>query len=155
MLAAQDFYSHTNWSDSASPGAISQRNPPGLNQVAPSPWLNPRLQPSFPSGLISGCYDGFPESSFCNEGPGGRVKHEYLNKDKGNIDLSTGVIGPGSTARGLVNSNFGQAVLAAVADTRQQWAYFEERLSDVYPVHAKRILCAIKKDNPTNSSCPN
>lgn len=155
LHAAQDFYSHTNWSDSAAPGASSQRNPPGLNQVAPSPWLNPRLQPSFPPGLISGCYDGFPESSYCNEGPGGRVKHEYLNKDKGQIDPSTGVIGAGSTDRGRVNNNFSKAVRAAVADTRQQWTYFEGRLREVYPQRAKRILCAIKQDNPSNSSCPN
>jgi hypothetical protein len=73
--AAQDFYSHSNWIDTprASP---SIANPQGLNHTAPAPWLSAGGA-GFPGGLISGCYDGFPESLYC----GGRIKHATLNKD--------------------------------------------------------------------------
>ncbi len=60
--ASQDFYSHTNWIDAprASP---SIANPQGLNNTVPATWLSPTVA-TFPTGLISGCYDGFPESLY-------------------------------------------------------------------------------------------
>ena len=37
--AAQDFYAHTNWVDTAADGPIGIDNPPGLGNSGPAPWL--------------------------------------------------------------------------------------------------------------------
>jgi hypothetical protein len=154
LHASQDFYSHSNWSDIAANQPINQLNPPGIASSAISPWINPRLNPATPAAPITGCYNGFPESSHCNEGPGGRVKHMTLNKDTGAINVATGTVGAGTTDRGKINDNFGRSVRLAIADTRDKWLYFEDLVKAKYPGRAKRILCAIKQDNPSNSSCP-
>lgn len=127
--AAQDFYSHSNWIDAprASP---SIANPQGLNQGAPAAWLSPGGA-SFPAGLISGCYDGFPEALYC----GGRIKHAVLNKD------TTG------TSRGLAAYN--KAMAVAAQDTRNKWAYLESRLVAVYGApRGNKMICVLKSDNP-------
>jgi hypothetical protein len=127
--AAQDFYSHSNWIDTprATP---SIANPQGLNNTAPAPWLSP-AGAAFPAGLISGCYDGFPESLYC----GGRIKHAVLNKD------TTG------TARGLPAYN--RAMDVAAQDTRAKWAYFESRLVAVYGApRGNKMICVLRRDNP-------
>lgn len=144
LHASQDFYSHSNWVDRAAPGATGPRNPPGLGNEGRAPWLDPRVAAAFPAGLISGCYDGFPETFHCS----GRVKHEALNKDNGPIGAS-GATGPGSSARGAINGNFERAVAAAIEDTRDKWAYFQER---VIALHGDRdgrvIVCAVSRDDP-------
>jgi hypothetical protein len=127
--AAQDFYSHTNWVDTprASP---SIANPQGLNHTAPATWLSP-TPVTFPTGLISGCYDGFPEWLHC----GGRIKHAVLNKD------TTG------TDRGLPAYN--RAMAVAAQDTRDKWAFFESRLVAVYgPARGGKMICVLRRDNP-------
>jgi len=101
LHTAQDFYSHTNWTDRAGKGLIGPGNPPGLAKSAPAPYIDLRGRSPFPPGLISGCFGsgpvvlpipgvlGKPESKYCNYGfLGGlnRVKHRDLNKDEGTID---------------------------------------------------------------------
>ena len=127
--ASQDFYSHSNWIDTprASP---SIADPQGLNQTVPAAWLSPAGAP-FPAGLISGCYNGFPESLYC----GGRIKHAVLNKD------TTG------TARGVPAYN--RAMTVAAQDTRAKWAFFEGRLIAVYGApRGNKMICVLKRDNP-------
>lgn len=131
--ASQDFYSHTNWIDAprASP---SIANPQGLNNTVPATWLSPTVA-TFPTGLISGCYDGFPESLYC----GGRIKHATLNKD------TTGA------ARGAGGA-YARAMNVAAADTRDKWAYFESRLRAVYgTARGNKMICVLKRDN--SGSC--
>lgn len=150
LHAAQDFYSHTNWVDFATSEPIGPKNPPGLGNTGRAPWLDPRLKVPFPAGLISGCYDGIPESRNCRYGDGQlRAKHEDLNKDAGDIDVETGAIGPGKTDRGKIHGNFERAVRAAIDDTRDKWAYFEERLLTVYGAgRGAVIICAMRRDDP-------
>ena len=143
LHASQDFYSHSNWTDRPAPGAIGPGNPPGLGRTGPAPWISLRRATPFPAGLISGCYQGFPEAAFCRD----RVKHEALNKDNGQIDP---VIGTGSSTRGGVNGNFQRAVEAAVADTADKWVLLKERLEGRYgEAAAARMICALTKDQPT------
>lgn len=144
LHASQDFYSHSNWTDRPRPGAIGPDNPPGLGRSGPAPWISLRKATPFPAGLISGCYDGFPEAAFCK----GRVKHDMLNKDNGRIDPA---IGAGSSPRGAINGNFQRAVEAAVADTADKWALLRERLEGRYGAErAARMICALSKDRPTS-----
>ncbi len=150
LHAAQDFYSHSNWVDSVN-GAAASDNPPGLNQRGRAPWLDPRLSVGFPDGLISGCYEGFPEAIHCRYGFGWtkvRAKHDYINKDKGDIDPATGRIGAGTTDRGKVNDNFKHAVEAAVEETNMRWFVFEDRIRAAYPgARGNRIICVLKSDD--------
>ena len=142
LHAAQDFYSHSNWVDRPRAGTTGPGNPPGLGRSGPAPWISLRGSPPFPAGLISGCYEGFPEAAYCK----GRVKHEALNKDNGPIDPTIGV---GATPRGQINGNFQRAVEAAVADTRDKWALLRDRLEARYgPQKADRMICALTRDQP-------
>jgi hypothetical protein len=128
--AAQDFYSHSNWID-APRATPSIANPQGLNNTGPAPWLGP-TPVTFPTGLISGCYDGFPESLYC----GGRIKHATLNKDTA------------GAARGAGGA-YTRAMNVAALDTRNKWAFFESRLVAVYgPARAAKMICVLKRDNP-------
>lgn len=143
--AAQDFYSHTNWTDVAAPGPVTLTNPPGLRRTRPAAWIDPHKRTGMPRGLISGCFEGIPESRHCK----GRVRHALLNKDKGRIDLARNVIGAGATPRGRVDRNFARAVRAAIADTRAKWAWFETTVIQRYGVkRGRRIVCAIRRDRP-------
>lgn len=146
LHAAQDFYSHSNWTDKPAAGAVGPSNPPGLGKSGRSPWLDPRTSGTFPAGLISGCYDGWPEGAHCAN----RVKHQSLNKDTGSIDLKSGAAGAGTSERGKLNGNFAHAVTAAIDDTRDKWAYFEERVRATYgAARGQRIICAIRSDDPS------
>jgi hypothetical protein len=152
LHAAQDFYSHTNWTDAADAKAPSSAlNPPGLNKRGPAPYLDLRGGQQFPLGLVSGCFEAksaISEPKYCNYGPNAapRVKHLALNKDKGTIDPQ---IGAGTTDRGKINDNFRHAVEAAVADTKDKWATLKERLVAAYGAdRAKKMICALTRDKP-------
>lgn len=148
--ASQDFYSHTNWSDAASPAPGTPKNPPGLGRSAPSQWVHTGSGVDFPDGLISGCFNGIPEFAHCRN----RVRHQDLNKDKGAIDVETGAIGPGKTARAKGNDNFKRAVDVAIADTRIQWGLLEDGLLAAYgPASSALMICALKQDDPAKT-CP-
>lgn len=148
----QDFYSHSNWTDKAAPGAVSIDNPPGLGRTGRAPWLDPRRESPFPSGLITGCYEP--------TGCGGRITHDTLNKDKGTIGPS-GPVGPGRTPRGMINGNFERAAAAAIEDTRDKWAFVQAAILTEYGEEkGRRILCVIRSDDyrkcvtPPNRTCP-
>jgi hypothetical protein len=71
-----------------------------------------------------------------------------LNKDKGPIGPN-GAAGPGTTPRGEINGNFERAVAAAIEDTRDKWAYFQERVLAAYGEDAgARIICVVRSDTP-------
>lgn len=147
LHAAQDFYSHSNWSDQPGSSAISASNPPGLGQSGRAAWLDPRGGAPFPAGLISGCYEGFPERFYCRYDGAARVRHTVLNKDAGPIGPE-GATGPGTTPRGEINGNFERAVAAAIDDTRDKWLYFQERVVAVYGEEAgARIICVVRSDD--------
>ncbi|MEQ1780974.1 MAG: hypothetical protein ABMA14_06420 [Hyphomonadaceae bacterium] len=151
LHASQDFYSHSNWVDTPAGGAISVSNPPGLGNSGKAPWLDLRRNDALPPGLITGCFVGKPESMFCSPNGQDRVRHASLNKDTGPI--TAGVGGAGTTPRGGVNGNFGKAVAAAIDDTKDKWAYFEERVVAAYGAkEGARILCVLKSDS--YSQCP-
>lgn len=145
MHVAQDFYAHTNWTD-AQVQTPSPENPPGLGRQGPAPWFAPFASgAAFPAGLISGCFEGMPESLHCSD----RVRHAALNKDTGPIDEVTGAAGEGTTPRGAADGNFARAVAAAIGQTRLLWQAFEAQLARRYgEPRATIILCAIRKDDP-------
>ena len=150
LHAAQDFYSHSNWTDAADASLpVSPANPPGLDKRGRAPWLDLRTDGVFPDGLITGCFEAksaISEEANCNYGPGKTplVKHLALNKDEGQIDP---VLGEGKTARGRVNSNFHHAVEAAVEDSRDKWETLKEKLILTYgPSRGSRMICLITRD---------
>jgi hypothetical protein len=158
LHVAQDFYSHTNWTDRADPGPTRAENPPGLAQSGRAAWIDPRKPAAFPKGLISGCFGSLPESAYCNYGGAvgflgkNRVKHDFLNKDKGKI-ASDGRASAAKTARGKINDNFAHAVSAAIDDTRDKWSYFRERVVKVYgAADGAKIICAVRSDAPKSCS---
>ena len=147
--AAQDFYAHTNWVDQPAAGPMGADNPPGLGASGRASWLDPRRATAFPPGLISGCFQAKPESLFCTYGDQhiARARHAALNKDEGPIGAN-GATGPGTTTRGARNGNFERAVAAAIEDTRDKWAYFEERVVATYGEQdGGRILCVMREDD--------
>ena len=155
LHAAQDFYSHTNWTDQADANAPSSPlNPPGLNKRGRSPYIDLRKAEPFAAGLISGCFEtksAISEPANCNYGKANlpRVKHLALNKDKGTIDPE---IGAGTTDRGKINDNFRHAVEAAIDDTRDKWATLKERLAATYGAErAAKMICALTRDKPAKS----
>lgn len=147
LHAVQDFYSHSNWVDRPADGATGPDNPPGLGHSNRAAWIDFRRDAPFPAGLMSGCFQSPPESWFCNYDHTHRVKHAALNKDEGPIGPS-GALGPGVTTRGAINGNFQRAVAAAIDDTRDKWAYLQERLIAVHgPAAGRSIACVIRSDD--------
>jgi len=146
LHAAQDIYSHSNWTDQAAPSPISTSNAPGLNNRGLNPWLNFRTNPGFPPGLITGCFMlGFPPDTDGQRGCPNRATHYYLNKDKGQIDPTIGI---GTTPRGGIANNFRNAVDAAVLETRDKWAYLREQLVARYGQrNGNLMICALTHDN--------
>lgn len=147
LHASQDFYSHTNWTDAnpAPPHGIA--NPPGLGNCGPAPWINQR-NAGFPDGLLSGCFEGVPESRFCDN----RVRHDVLNKDKGRITVATGAVGRGTSPRAAGNDNFAYAVIAAVQDSQAKWRAFESGVLNRYgEARGTKIICAVIRDDPART----
>ncbi len=151
LHAAQDFYSHTNWTDKLDASRpVGPENPPGLGKTGPAPWIDLRKPSSpVPAGLISGCFEMVPEGSHCNYGTDGklhRAKHMWLNKDEGAIDPK---VGTGKTDRGKVSDNFARAVNAAILDSRDKWATLRERLIATYgQKRGTKMICAMTRDDP-------
>ncbi len=154
---AQDFYSHTNWVDQPAPGPVTASNPPGLGNAGRANWLDPRTQVPFPKGLISGCTTGGDLLNDCSYGSLvpelGLERITRHSLDKGFGPIGKGVGGTGTTARGVVNGNFRNAVRAAIEDTRDKWAYFKERVRAVYGTDGEKIICALSRDAFDPSAC--
>lgn len=153
LHASQDFYSHSNWVDVPNLEAPnSTDNPPGLGQRGPAPWLDlRRVQPEYPRGLISGCFDNqsyLGEHKGCLYGDGSvhRVRHLNVNKDTGTIDP---FIGEATTERGTINDNFKHAVEAAILDTADKWQTLGDRLIETYgDARGRKMICALSRDKP-------
>jgi hypothetical protein len=149
LHAAQDFYAHSNWADLPASGPVSPQNPPGLGHDAPAPWLDWRANAPFPKGLISDCFTALPETAFCNYAKTTRVKHAFINKDDGAIDVETGRVGAGTTPRGAINGNFARAVRAAEGESQLKWATLVDDLRLRYGRDkGDRLACALTSDDP-------
>jgi hypothetical protein len=150
LHAAQDFYSHSNWVDRPRPGATGPENPPGLGHEGPAPWLDWRSGAAFPEGLISDCFGGKPERLFCNYGGTFRAKHDFINKDTGEIEPGKDRIGAGTTQRGKVEGNFARAVAAARDETRVKWETLKGELVARYGAErGARVACVLRSDDPS------
>jgi hypothetical protein len=156
LHGAQDFYSHSNWTDEADLSRpIGADNPPGLNRPAPSPILDLRGSgmPVVPPDLTNGCFvlpDTIPGVKACQS----RVAHAALNKDTGLINQSTGATSDPTTPRGKVGSNFAKAVAGAVVETRHQWHDVRDALEATYGSQTASLMaCALTHDHPLND-CP-
>jgi hypothetical protein len=152
LHAIEDFYSHSNLADLNYTWPITWQNPPGIGStILPQFWNmtiatgDPSLLPN--STLSSGCY---PDSDCVKAS---RTAHEYLNKDKCDIDPLTGQVTNPRTPRGQMLpggvSNAQLAVTMAIRQTRQAWSDLQQLIiqkegSD----RAARIICAIASDNP-------
>lgn len=148
LHASQDFYAHSNWNDQATAGPTTLNNPPGLNNPGASQWLNLRADQVLPDGLITGCFDSLSIAA-PDQGCQSRVKHEYLNKDKGQIDPTIGV---GTTPRGRIGANFASAVNSAIADTQDKIIILYERLIARYgKARAATMMCALSHDDPAET----
>ncbi|WP_157429504.1 CinY protein [Actinomadura oligospora] len=157
LHAVQDFYSHSNWADTAGSGPIGVTNPPGLGRSVPSPLFRLFAEPrptaaDVPETLTTGCFDkaaaGSGEKLGCSGGK--RLRHHTLNKDLGLIDPSTGHASDPRTDRGRIADNFSRAVTLAVTDTRSQWRDVVDALEKRYPAgKGSRMACALTHDNPS------
>ncbi|MFF4606034.1 CinY protein [Streptomyces sp. NPDC001339] len=148
LHGAQDFYSHSNWTDRTDTArAVGTDNPPGLNLKAPAPVLNlistTPLHPSaIPPDLSTGCFSLLPG---CRK----RIRHHVLNKDNGLIHPMTGAATSPKTARGRTVGNFQRAVEGAVTETRRQWRDFRAALTDRYGTdRGRRAACVLTHDAP-------
>jgi len=148
----QDFYSHSNWADTAGPGPITIDNPPGLNLPAPSPILDlpGTAAISVPLDLTTGFFKtrlGIPRDN-C-PATNGRITHACLNKDNALIDPTSGLATDPTTPRGRVGTNVQKAVTGAIVETRQQWAEFRVALIATYGVErGKQMISALTQDVP-------
>ncbi|MDQ4033409.1 MAG: CinY protein [Actinomycetota bacterium] len=148
----QDFYSHSNWADTAGRGPITIDNPPGLNLPAPSPILDLRVTAaiSVPLDLTTGFFKttlGIPRDNCpaTNE----RITHACLNKDNALIDPTSGAVTDPTTPRGRVGTNAQKAVTGAIIETRRQWADFRAALITTYGAErGKRMISALTQDVP-------
>ncbi|GAU68780.1 hypothetical protein SSP35_09_00230 [Streptomyces sp. NBRC 110611] len=148
LHGAQDFYSHSNWTDRTDTArAVGTDNPPGLDLQAPATVLNlistgPLHPSAIPQDLSTGCFAMFPG---CRK----RIRHGDLNKDNGLIHPMTGAATAPKTPRGRTAGNFQRAVEAAVTETRRQWRDFRQALTDRYGTErGRRAACVLTHDVP-------
>ncbi|MYT34182.1 hypothetical protein [Streptomyces sp. MspMP-M5] len=149
LHGVQDFYAHSNWTDSTDPTRpVGLTNPPGLARSAPSPLLalnapRPPRPSAIPRNLTTGCFSLLIGA--CSH----HVGHADLNKDEGFIDPASGSAGAPATARGQAAGNFVRAVRGAVTDTRRQWQQFRAALLQRYGTQrGARVVCVLTHDDP-------
>ena len=166
LHAIEDFWSHSNWADAAGPGASSVTNPPGLLHSEIPDFFRYATHANssanelvIPDGLITGCDDSSPLEKLKREcgssdSAGDRVKHKYLNKDRGEIDPRTGAATDPTTPRGKVGAgaNFTRAVAGARAHASQTWADLTAMIRSRYPgARGETIVAALASDHPWTS----
>ncbi|BCJ41253.1 hypothetical protein GCM10010168_44490 [Actinoplanes ianthinogenes] len=158
LHGAQDFYSHSNWSDEADPDRQpGADNPPGLDLPAPSAVLDLRGtgKPTVPGELSTGCFvldDSIPGTGACAN----RITHAALNKDNGIVDPDTGDTTDPTTPRGIVRTNFAKAVTGAIVETRHQWEELQAALKQTYGAkEGALIACALTHDDPAECRAQN
>jgi hypothetical protein len=151
----EDFWSHSNWGDIASPDrAEDLTNPKGLAQTnQPDFFAYPTAVPSsFPEDLISGCDDSL-SSSRCT----GRTGHSVLNKDNGEtVNPDNCTVNSPLTERAKVTtggtSNFQRAVTGACGAALRAWSDLQAALVSTYgQAKATNMIRAITKDTPLTS----
>ncbi len=161
---SEDFWSHTNWADSADPSKpISIQNPPGLSRTdIPAGLRYPGGgSAAVPDGLISGCDDSVPVLGAieCK----GRVTHSVLAKDNGNINPgSCGGASPTTKyPRAQVTGdsgrqNFSLAVCGAMSQAQQTWRDLTNAIVATYgSPRGDLIVEAITSDSvPVGVSAP-
>jgi len=155
LHGVQDFYSHSNWVDSADPNLpIGVSNPPGLGIAVTAPFLDLRATDPIPAhqipiNLSTGCFalpDTYPGVGECE----GRITHHTLSKDNGviHLDGSFGEVWLGSP-RSRISDNFRRAVEAAVQSSRDTWAALQDAIRDRYgAIRGNLMICALIRDNP-------
>ncbi|MFZ4755915.1 MAG: hypothetical protein ACOYL4_07885 [Miltoncostaeaceae bacterium] len=163
LHVAMDFYAHTNYGDTASPGAATLTNPPGLeNTTLPNFWnqsgnvtdlWDNTLFPNQPNGIwpVSGCYNGIvsADGGTCV----GRVTHTAITKDlTGGVRWWLGgaaTIVKSGSPRGQIANNEQQAVTLAIREVRRQWQRLQDNLIATYGVErGTKMICAMIKDDP-------
>lgn len=140
LHGVQDFYSHSNWTDTPVPEEEqSIRNPPGLGRSGLPAFLQLTSGAGFSvdRDLTTGCYTHLSDVTDKDK-PGspchGRVRHRFIAKDTPGKIRSHG-------------SNFFNAVAAAVQDTRRQWQDLRSALIDEYgDTRGNLIACALERD---------
>lgn len=161
LHGVQDFYSHSNWSDARVSGpTVTDRNPPGLANRTSAPLMDFRRAGNtpIPARLLTGCFSKhevyLSPVDFCKVGlrRTSRVRHEDVNKDKGDIDPVTGAATNPRTKRGKVGRNFANAVGMAIRDTRRQWSDYRSELIVRYGAQRGNLMiCALTRDDPVTS----
>ncbi|MGW6674441.1 CinY protein [Streptomyces vinaceus] len=148
LHGTQDFYSHSNWADSSDEAKWpSVENPPGLEKEGLSTLFDLTAdrkvaESQIPPDLTTGC---FYVAGDCE----GRITHDVLNKDEGNIGSSYGEFDGPATPRGRIARNFWKAANAAYLDTQLQWRDFRKMLKVKYgDKEGGRMACVITRDNP-------
>lgn len=148
---AQDFYSHSNWSDAGE--GTTPEDPPGLDRAGVPDLMRYRLGSGdivIPDGLITGCDDSLNKAQ-CR----GRVSHSVLNKDLGSVDAGDcWVSSSHGNARakrrdGDGRTNFQRAVCGAVEQTHVTWQDVTTAIVDTYgALRGALIIEAIQQDKP-------
>jgi hypothetical protein len=152
LHGVQDFYAHSNWADKPNPAnPISITNPPGLDNGDPAPFLDLTLTGSvadqIPRNLSTGCF------VLIGTGCKGRITHDSMNKDHGDIKLDGSIVGnPTGIPRNEVADNFIKAVELARDDTRNRW---DELRAEIKRVHGEKkgnkMICALVSDEPSGN----
>lgn len=157
----QDFYSHSNWADSADPKRpIGIDNPAGLASTGRAPLLamTKSAMPPLPPTLTTSCYDLAHLLGQCK----GRIDHDRdLGKDEGDIHVTlkagplpnTLTTANPTTPRGKITlagrTNFDRGVQGAVDETVGAWTDFGKELQRRYgKVRGERMICALTHDDP-------
>ena len=159
LHVVQDFYSHSNWADTADKSRpISRVNPPGLGRTDLALFLtnfsgDGHIPPEqVPLDLTTGCFtipDGTPGSGYC----AGRITHHTMTKDYGIILLNGtfGDVGPGAPRAESTPENFQLAVEAAARASREAWRSFQDELRRRYGNEmGDMMICSLVRDNPVS-----
>lgn len=154
LHAIQDFYSHSNYADINESWPLSWQSPPGIgSRSTPALWDMKNAQNSSSllpdSRLSTGCY---PDSGCISSS---RTAHQYINKDKSDIDYITGVVTNPRTDRGKIVyggvTNTQRAVEMAIRQTRAAWVDLQQLIiKKEGPARGAKIICAIASDDPNN-----
>ena len=153
LHAVEDFYSHSNYTDTSS-SPFSIQNPPGLEMTGPSPFLAKIPRTNFENNLATGCYpDGDCEKA-------GRATHGTINKDRAMINPRSGYVTPKTnmpadymTPRGGQSNNEQNAVRVAILDVKRQWENLQARIIEREgTLRGNMIICALSQDE-ANKVC--
>ncbi|MGO9603539.1 MAG: hypothetical protein ACLQAT_09115 [Candidatus Binataceae bacterium] len=154
LHAIEDYYSHSNYADLNYTSPITWQNPPGIGSTTTPKFWDMTIAMGDPSllpdpNLSSGCY---PDKGCISAT---RTPHEYLNKDKSDIDPVTGIVTNPRTPRGQMVpngvSNAQLAVSGAIEQVRAAWSNLQTLIiKKEGSARAAKIICAIASDTPNS-----